>query len=103
MVTGFSGASAFRAVATGDFNEDGLRDLAALGQSANQIRVLLGTGGGFFAAPIVLGTGAVPSSVGVADFNADGNDDLVTALISPNDLQFFLGDGARPDPGDHRG
>ncbi len=79
-------------MATGAFNADGLRDLAALA-GANQIRVLPGTGGGFFGAPVVLATGSAPSSIGVGDFNADGNDDVVTALQGPDDLQFFLGDG----------
>lgn len=53
-----TGASDARGVATGDFNEDGLRDLAVVHFGPDQVRVLLGTGGGAFGAPLVLAPAA---------------------------------------------
>ncbi len=83
------------AVVTGDFNGDGVPDLAAANANGNSVTVLLGNGsGGFTAAagsPFLVGSG--PNSIAVADFNGDGKPDLVTADANSNSLTVLLGDG----------
>ena len=64
-------------VTVGDFNQDGLQDLAVgtpLGAS-----VLLGNGDGSFQPGKVYDAGASPHSLAVGDFNGDGFPDLAVA------------------------
>lgn len=58
------------------------------------IRVLLGTGGGSFQAPIVVaGTGGAASRFRVEDFDGDGWDDLLTCRQSGLSFGFAAGSG----------
>ena len=70
-----------RWVAVGDFNGDGMLDLATANGGSSNISVLLGNGsGGFAAAPgSPLGAGGNTNTVAVGDFNGDGRLDLVAA------------------------
>jgi hypothetical protein len=70
-------ASGPRSVAIGDFNLDGLPDLAVTSLNGNKVLVLLGAGDGSFA-PVgeTPNTGAFPIAIAVADFNRDGLPDL---------------------------
>ena len=66
---------------TGDFNEDGILDLAAADLSGGAVAVLLGrgsagTGDGTFAAPVRYAAGSDPWDLIVGDFNEDGISDL---------------------------
>lgn len=78
------------AVAVGDFNNDGIPDLAAVGNpgSSSQVSVLLGTGGGHFLPPMNYPTTCGPD-VGMvsADFNKDGTSDLA---ISCNGAEVIV-------------
>ena len=70
-----------RSIVVGDFNRDGIEDLAVANLSNNNVTVLLGTGTGFFTAatgsPFAVGTS--PTTLVVGDFNADGKEDLAVA------------------------
>ncbi|TME13729.1 MAG: hypothetical protein E6I70_15830, partial [Chloroflexi bacterium] len=63
-------------LAVGDFNNDGIPDVAVGNGTAGNVAILLGTGDGHFQAPIKT---IVPGGVGVlaaGDFNKDGKLDL---------------------------
>jgi hypothetical protein len=63
----------------GDFNGDGLQDLAVANSGSNSVSVLLGNGDGTFQEPRNFAVGSNPSSVAVGDFNGDGVQDLALA------------------------
>jgi hypothetical protein len=81
-------------VAVGDFNGDGILDLAvAHGVAAGFVSIQLGAGDGTFPTSSIYYTDAAPVSVAVGDFNGDGKLDLATANFSSNDLSVLLGNG----------
>ena len=98
------------AVAIGDFNGDGIPDLALAdagdyGDTGASIDILLGNGNGTFhygESPFT-NTG-LPASVVVGDFNGDGQEDLAIATQcfgnSNDDVAVFFGngDGSFQDP-----
>ena len=95
---GFAGAhypvaSYPSSIAVGDFNADGIADLAVAGPNSDGVSVLLGNGNGTFQAAVVYVAGGSPAAVAVGDFNADGNADLVVANYNSNNLSVLLGMG----------
>lgn len=80
-------------MAAGDFNGDGIQDLAVANFGDGTATVLLGNGsGGFTAAtggPFAVGTS--PFSLAVADFNGDGIEDFATANNGSNNVTVLLG------------
>jgi sugar lactone lactonase YvrE len=83
-------------VAAGDFNGDGIPDLAVANQSSSSVTVLLGNGDGTFTqatnSPISVGGGAL--AVVVGDFNRDGKADLAVLSGAYNGpVTVFLGNG----------
>jgi hypothetical protein len=89
-------------VAVGDFNRDGIPDLA-ISSTYNQVAVFLGNGDGTFTGPTIYNlTFYVTGSVAVGDFNGDGILDLaaVGGDTSGNGLAFFagIGDGTFSPP-----
>jgi hypothetical protein len=106
--TPFSGSPIFvgsfpEAVKIGDFNNDGIQDLAVANAYDGTISILLGNGDGTFtassASPISAGITSFPFFLAVGDFNRDGNADL--AVVNGNDVpngvtnnvSILLGDG----------
>jgi hypothetical protein len=83
----------FDSVATGDFNGDGILDLALVGGSG--VQILLGDGDGNFTAatsqPSV--SLAYASSVTAADFDGDGILDLAIADAGSSALTILKGNG----------
>jgi hypothetical protein len=86
----FAAGSGPRSVAAGDFNGDGLLDLAVAGDSG--VSVLLGNGDGSFQDARIFGAGYGPNSVAVGDFNGDGLLDLAVA-VSGSGARVLLGNG----------
>lgn len=84
------------ALVTGQFNGDGILDLAILQRGTQRVDLLLGDGHGGVLNPdaeIALPTGRDPVSIVTADFNRDGHDDLAVLNQESQDLCVFLGDG----------
>jgi len=84
-------------VAIGDFNGDGIPDIAAA-RRTNVVSVLLGNGNGTFEAAMNFVAGLYPSSVAIGDLNRDGNLDLAVANggsynRQPGTVSILLGNG----------
>ena len=81
--------------AVGDFNGDGIQDLAVTNQVSNNVNILLGNGSGGFTnapgSPIALGT--VAYGVAVGDFNGDGIADLAVTNFGSGTVSILLGNG----------
>jgi hypothetical protein len=80
-------------VAVGDFDGDGVEDLAVANYYSNNVSVLLGNGDGSFQAARNFGAGNFPRSVAVGDFNGDGLQDLAVANVNSNNVSVLLGNG----------
>ncbi len=83
-------------VVVGDFNGDGIQDLATANQQSSNLTVLLGNGsGGFAPAPGSPFAAVGPVGLAVGDFNGDGILDLATANeFGSNNITVLLGNGA---------
>src|SRR5229473_1795573 len=80
-------------VVVGDFNGDGVQDLATANIASNNVSVLLGNGNGTFQAAVNFPTATAPRSVAVGDFNGDGVQDLAVANTVSNNVSVLLGNG----------
>jgi Bacterial Ig-like domain (group 3)/FG-GAP-like repeat len=81
------------AIAAGDFNGDGIIDLAVVGYGDDSLTVLLGNGDGTFTTKSTLTVGVQPSDIAVGDFNGDGIPDLMVANEGDNTVTLLMGDG----------
>ena len=88
-------ATGFVDLAMGDFNGDGITDLAAIEYSDNYdiVTVYLGNGNGTFKPPVNYPTNGASSAVAVGDFNRDGKTDLVVCGGNSYHLSILLGNG----------
>ena len=81
-------------IASGDFNGDGIPDMAVVNPNSNTLTILLGNGDGTFKATATSPqTGSNPVFVAVGDFNNDGKADLAVANFNSNTLTILLGNG----------
>jgi hypothetical protein len=91
-------AQHMHAMSAGDFNRDGIKDLA-IGSENTKLHILLGVGDGTFVPqqPMTLIPGGDPFSacndVDVADFNRDTIEDLVVPLGNGQGNVILLGNG----------
>ena len=85
----------YKAVTTGDFNNDGIIDVAAANLGADRIEVRLGNNTGTFVTSADLSS--APVDIEVGDVNNDGNKDIVSsyyyAINNVYKLETFLGAG----------
>ncbi len=80
-------------VVAGDLDADGKVDLVSADNGTNTVSVLLGAGGGTFAAPASLAVGVRPRWVILADLNNDTRPDIVTANRDSNNLSVLFNQG----------
>ena len=66
-------------IAVGDFNGDGISDLAVANLDSGEVSILLGSGAGRFESARQFWVGKGASSIAVGDFNGDNVQDLVVA------------------------
>jgi hypothetical protein len=79
-------------VASGDFNGDGIPDLAVTNGNDNTVSVLLGKGDGTFQQQQTYPSGNSPYGIALADFNGDGFVDLAVTN-GGNTVSVLLGNG----------
>src|SRR3989449_264460 len=77
-------------VAVGDFNGDGVPDLAVANYGSTTVSVLQGIGDGNFRAAVAITVGAAPVYVTAYDFNGDGRADLAVANSDSNTVSVLL-------------
>src|SRR5262249_29015014 len=92
--------SAPNAIAIGDFNNDGLPDIAASSFNTGNIYLLLNQGNGTFSGPTTIPVTGVSNTVDLiaGDFNGDGNTDLATVGSTTNNVAVLFGNGAGAFP-----
>ena len=74
----------------GDFNGDGILDLAVASYTDNGVYILQGQGNGQFTVGSLISTGNGPSSLVAGDFNGDGVPDLAVANMVDNSVTVLL-------------
>ncbi len=82
------------AIVVGDFNDDGVADLALTSPNDNTVIILKGHGDGSFTpfgSPIAVGN--FPEALKIGDFNNDGIQDLAVANANDNTISILLGNG----------
>lgn len=81
----------------GDWDQDGLSDLAVTNKNDDDLSLLYGKGDGTFDR-VDIRTGDGPGQLAFYDFNKDGVEDFVVSNLLDEDLSILLsnGDGKRP-------
>jgi hypothetical protein len=84
-------------IVSGDFNQDGIPDIAAMSQGSTgndgDVAVFLGNGDGTFRGPVDNVLGTFPVSIAVGDFDGDGILDVATVDYFANVADISLGNG----------
>lgn len=82
-----------QSIAIGDFNSDGIQDLAT-GNNNNSLSIRLGIASGGFNGNTTVNLGGIPQSIVVGDFNGDGKQDIATVNSGSIGVSVRLGDGS---------
>jgi hypothetical protein len=80
-------------IAVGDFNRDGLADLAVADAFSSGVSIFLGKPGGLFASGPIAQSGGEPSAVAIGDFDRDGKPDLAVADMASSKVVILKGNG----------
>ncbi|MDY6803352.1 MAG: FG-GAP-like repeat-containing protein [Cyanobacteriota bacterium] len=80
-------------ITTGDFDGDGVPDLAVSNNGSSTVSVLLGDGDGGFGDPTEFDVADEPFELVVADLDGDGNEDIATSSSSSNVISVLSGNG----------
>ncbi|MCA9261607.1 MAG: VCBS repeat-containing protein, partial [Planctomycetales bacterium] len=83
-----------RGAVSGDFDGDGVIDLAIASLGQGEVTILLGAGDGSFSPANFVDTGADSFRIAAADIDADGDLDFAVAnIFSTDSVQLYLNDG----------
>jgi hypothetical protein len=82
-----------RAIVWGDFNGDGIPDLAVANRDSDTVTIFLGNSNGTFRPGASFATGQDPIALATGDFNGDGKLDLVVADRASYTISILLGNG----------
>lgn len=77
-------------ITTGDFDGDGITDVAVSERSSLQLAIFFRQSDGTLSRPLTLPTGSYPGEPEAADFNEDGLADLVSANWETGTIDVFL-------------
>ncbi len=77
-------------ITSGDFNLDGILDLAVVNEGSNSVTILRGKADGTFESQGIYGVGVEPTGLATGDFNGDGALDLAVVNLGPNTVSVFL-------------
>ncbi len=91
--TNYSVTSSAYGITTGDFNEDGNKDMAVGHFGGTVIQILLGNGSGGFGSATNVTIGNLPLNLAVSDFNGDSHQDIVVANSNVGFVSVIFGDG----------
>jgi hypothetical protein len=80
-------------IAVGDFQGNGILDLAVANTSGDDVSVILGNGDGTFQTVPTFATDAGPAAIATGDLRGNGIQDLVTANSDNNTVSVLLGNG----------
>jgi hypothetical protein len=83
-----------RAIAVGDFDGDGQRDVAVANGGDDTVSLLVGVGAGRLRRAAELAAGPEPSDVEGVDFDRDGDTDLVVANHETSRVTVLANDGS---------
>lgn len=90
-VLSINGGSSCYDGTSGDFNNDGFKDLAVTSQGSKDVSVFLATNNGSFAPVVKYPVGKWPEGITSADFNNDGNLDLAAANTGTDSVSVLYG------------
>lgn len=76
---------------SGDFNNDGFKDLAVTSQGSKDVSLFLAANNGSFAPVVKYPVGKWPEGITSADFNNDGNLDLAAANTGTDSVSVLYG------------
>lgn len=82
-----------RGIAAGDFNGDGLPDLATTTYVGGSVGVLINQGSGKFGKPVSYPVEGQPLGIVAGDFNGDGKLDLAVTNTQSTSISILLGNG----------
>jgi VCBS repeat protein/FG-GAP repeat protein len=91
----FDAGTGASAIAVGDFNRDGVLDLAVVNSGAGNVSIFIGNGDGTFdpASTPTVGVGTTPVAAVTGDWDGDGKLDLAVANSGDDTVSILLGNG----------